>query len=363
MKNHSRDVFKMGLMLWLVVGLLFGQNLSLLELAGLLLLIASYVGRSRYRDTIGLLLAETILISFMAEINPLYLSLLGISAHDLAERQLMPVNLLLLTAGVYYLSGEWLLGYVLFVLICSYVGYLKRQLERANHIYRHAYDQERRNRYILEETKNKLLKAADETVHLTEIRERNRIAREIHDSIGHDLAGQLMQLQAAEKVMDKDLEKTRELMRKTIKGLAGSVELLRSTVHNIRPRQSLGWVYFEKIIENFPYCPVKFRHQGDASLLTPRQAEILASTLKEALTNIARHSDATAVELDIEIRERMIRFFMKDNGSGCHQLREGMGISGMRERIQNVGGSFSVTPQRGFMIVCTIPREEGRGSL
>ncbi len=360
MKNHMSYAFKIALLLWVAIGLLFGQSVALPEFAGLLLLVASYVVRTRYRDAMMMLLAEGLLIIFMAEMNPLYLSLLGVAAHDLAERRLAPLILLLLPVGSYYLVAEWLLGYGLLILICSYAGYLRRQMEEAGSTYRQAYDQERKNRYMLEETKNKLLQAADETAHLAEIRERNRIAREIHDSIGHDLAGNLMQLQAAEKIMDKDPAKTRELIQKTVKGLAGSVELLRSTVHNIRPRQSLGWAYFEKIIENFHYCPVEFRHKGDASLLTPRQVEIIASTLKEALTNTARHSDATGVEVEIEIRERMIRLFVKDNGSGCRQLREGMGISGMRERIQNAGGSFVVTPHTGFMIVCTLPREEER---
>ncbi len=65
------------------------------------------------------------------------------------------------------------------------------------------YDRERKSRYLLEETKRKLIQSVDETARLAEIRERNRIAGEIHDNLGHNLAGNLIQLQAAEKTDGK----------------------------------------------------------------------------------------------------------------------------------------------------------------
>lgn len=352
---------KILLLIWVAVSLAYGESLSLPEFAGLLLLTAAYVFRTRYRNSLLLMGGEGVLVLAMSGINPLYLVFLGITAHDLAGRKLTPLALLLILPGGYFLDHQWLLGYVLFLAVCTYAGIRQQQLDEARSTYQKAYDQERKNRYMLEETKNKLLQAAGETAHLAEIRERNRIAREIHDSIGHDLAGNLLQLQAAEKVMDRDPVKTRELIRKTVTGLAGSVELLRSTVHNIRPRQVLGWSHFEKIIDNFQFCPVEFQHQGDFSLMTAHQVEILTSIIKESLTNTARHSDATSMTVALEVREKIIRLFIQDNGSGCGAVREGMGISGMRERVHHAGGSFSVNPRDGFTIVCILPREEERG--
>ena len=60
------------------------------------------------------------------------------------------------------------------------------------------------------------------------------------------MAGILLQLQAAAKVREKDGEKARELLQQSINGLAASVELLRDTVHNIKPREQAGLAYFEK---------------------------------------------------------------------------------------------------------------------
>ena len=352
---------KILLLIWVAVSLAFGETVTLPEFAGLLILTAAYVVRTRYRNSLLLTGGEGILVIYLSGINPLHLAFLGVTAHDLAVRKMAPLALVMVLPGGYFLNHQWLLGYGLLLAVCTYAGLIQRQLDDARSTYLKAYDQERKNRYMLEETKNKLIQAAGETAHLAEIRERNRIAREIHDSIGHDLAGNLLQLQAAEKIMDRDPVKTRELIRKTVKGLAGSVELLRNTVHNIRPRQTLGWSHFEQIIDNFQYCPVDFTHQGSFALLTSHQVEILTAILKESLTNTARHSDATRMTVTLEVREKIIRLCVQDNGSGSVPVREGMGISGMRERVHHAGGSFSVNSRNGFMIVCILPREEERG--
>ena len=352
---------KILLLIWVAASLIFGQAVTHQEMAGLLLLTALYVVRARYCSHLAVMALEAMLVGILSAVNPLYLTLLGITAHDLAAQRWVPITPILLLPGFYILEGQWFMAHLLLMAVCVYAGCQKQQLDQARHVYQQAYDQERHNRYVMESTKNQLLQAAEETAHLAEIRERNRIAREIHDSIGHDLAGNLLQLQAAERVMEKDPAKSKELINKTVKGLAGSVELLRSTVHNIRPRQVQGWSHFQNIIDNYQYCPVDFRHQGDYSLITPHQVMILTTIMKEALTNTARHSDATRITIELEVGEKILRLMIRDNGSGCRQIREGMGLGGMRERVQHAGGNFSVNSREGFMIVCVLPRSQETG--
>lgn len=333
------------------------------ELSILLLLVALYIVRSKYMDHVSFIVAEVLLVFYLSGNALIYLALYGATAFDLAAKRLYVWIGALILGGVYYLSPEWFAGFVFLIALSSCAGYLELQLQAGKSSFLQAYDRERQSRYALEETKGKLLKAAAESAHLAEIKERNRIAREIHDSIGHELVGNLLQLQAAAKIMDKQPAKTRELLQKSVEGLAGSVELLRSTVHNIRPREQLGWSYFEKIIDSFKYCPVRFIHAGDFNALAPEQVEILASIIKEALTNTARHSAASLVEIQLEVREQIIRLYIKDNGSGCERIQEGMGISGMRERVNNAGGNLSITATEGFMIVCVLPRDHEHGGV
>ncbi|MDW7671246.1 MAG: hypothetical protein SCK57_07610 [Bacillota bacterium] len=167
---------KILLMIWVAVSLAFGETLTLPEFAGLLLLTAAYVVRTRYRNSSLLMAGEGVLVLAMSAVNPLHLSFLGVTAHDLAVEKRAPMALLLVLPGGYFLDRQWLLGYGLLLMVCLYAGIRQQQLDEALATYQQAYDQERKNRYRLEETKNKLLQAAAETAHLAEVRERNRIA-------------------------------------------------------------------------------------------------------------------------------------------------------------------------------------------
>ena len=97
-----------------------------------------------------------------------------------------------------------------------------------------------------------------------------------------------------------------------------------------------------------------FQHWGDLSQLSPSHAEMISAILKEALTNASRHSQATRVVVNREVRDNIVRLLIRDNGVGCEKIKEGMGLSGMRERVSNLGKL-----RDGFMIVAILPREEG----
>jgi len=229
-------------------------------------------------------------------------------------------------------------------------------------------DEERRLRYELEQVKRKLLHASREAAEIAEMRERNRIAREIHDRVGHKIAGILFQLQAANKLSQRDHardhardhEKAAAMVDGSVAALSEALELLRETVHNLKPRQPLGVAYIQRIIDQYTFCPVRFSFRGDFNQVPPHHMEVLATTIQEALTNAAKHSQATEVDIRIEIRDAFTRLAIRDNGVGAEKIREGLGLSGMRERIRNMGGTVSISGKDGFLIVCLIPREEGR---
>ena len=325
---------------------------------GLLLVVASYIYREKYANLAWLPAVEALLVLLLCRADPIYLALYGITAFDLAARGLHFGVIALVPAGFIFFTSPWSAAYLLLLSVSGCAGFLQRVLAEKEILYQQAYDRERQTRYALEETKARLLHSARKTAHLAETRERNRIAREIHDSVGHNLAGILLLLQATAKVQDKDPLKAQGMLQQAVTGLAGAVELLRDTVHNIKPTEQPGLSYFEEIIGNYHFCPVIFRPGGDFTALTPHQVEILSSILKEALTNAARHSGADRVEVHLEIRKKIIRLYIKDNGVGCEKIREGLGISGMKERVRNAGGQITITPAGGFMIVCVLPREE-----
>lgn len=250
------------------------------------------------------------------------------------------------------------------MVLCLILAFMMRQAEDKETDYKNRLDEERRLRYELEETKAKLLNASRDIAHLTEVRERNRIAREIHDNVGHSIAGILIQLQAAGKLLESDRKKSGIILEKSINRLSETLTLLRDTVYNLKPKQTGGVQYLKSIIDNFGFCPVDFLFSGDGEDVTPGQWELSASIIKEALTNAAKHSKATKLTVAIAVNAETLNLDIQDNGIGCAQLKEGLGLSGMKERVFNLGGTLSISSGDGFRIVCDLPatRREGGGS-
>ncbi len=332
-----------------------------LVLLGLLLITALWIYREKYCNSPWLMALEYILILNLSLQDPLVLVLCIVLAYDLFVIGLHWYVVLLLPGGFYFLEGEQVAVFFVLLLLSSFSGYLSHLLHQKVRAFQKIYDQERRSRYSLEETKMKLIRSTKEAVHLAEIKERNRIARDIHDDIGHTLAGILLQLQVVKKVQEKDQEKAHLLLEKSITRLSEAMDLLRDTVHNIKPRESMSIDYFKRIIEEFKYGKVEFTHSGDLSSLDANYTEILSSILKEGLTNISRHSTATLVKIELDVLEGLIRLHIKDNGQGCDRIHEGLGITGMKERVRSVGGNLTFNTKDGFSIVCVLPRLDKRG--
>jgi signal transduction histidine kinase len=225
--------------------------------------------------------------------------------------------------------------------------------------HRDLLDEERRLRYELERTKAMLLRSNAEVANIAEVKERNRLARDIHDSVGHSLAGNLIQLQAAAKLLEKDSDKAKAILGQSIQRLADTVGLLRDTVHNMKPREQVGIGYVKNVLDNFSFCPIDFSYSGDFNSVPSTHLETLTTCLKQALTNAANHSRATQIQVTMETAETYSRLMVKDNGVGCAKIKEGLGLSGMRERVTNLGGHVSVHAEEGFLVVCFLPRRKG----
>lgn len=354
-------MLKVASMLLIIGFQVAGEAVSPLGVMGLVFLAALWIYRERYRNLLFLLAPEEAIIIAQVFLHPAALILNGPLAFDLAARGRPGLALFLLPGGLSFLAGRDLVFYAMLLALCLFAGQLSRTLALKERSFTQVYDRERRQRYSLEEAKIRLTSSAQEAARFAEIRERNRIAREIHDSLGHSLAGILFRLQAAIKTLDVDQEKGRSLLRESVAGLADSVNLLRDTVYNIRPQEKLGLDYFQGLIRDYTYCPVKFQSAGDLSSLAAVHVQVLSAVLKEALTNASRHSQATRLEVELEARKNIVRLLIRDNGVGCAKILEGMGLAGMKERVRNVGGTIAISSDQGFMIVCVLPRDETMG--
>ncbi|WP_032122594.1 sensor histidine kinase [Clostridium amazonitimonense] len=352
--------FNFIILFFYIIEIIMGESIKEFHVILLLFFLCIDVFREKYFNNNISRTVEAISIFFIMLMDIKAVLLLGIFVIDVEEEGNKVFPLLSFGLGIGFLlykrQYNYLPSYALYGLLCFIIGRERKKSSYINNLYKSTHDKERRYIYELESTKQKLMNSSREIVYLTEAKERNRIARTLHDNLGHKIAGILMQLQASRQVALKDQDKMLQLLDKSIEGLSSSLELIRDTVHNIKPKENVGIEYIKKLIEDFTYCNVEFKYKGDFNNVNSLEMEIITSTLKEALTNISKYSKASKVNIEIDANVNFIRIYIKDDGVGAENIKEGLGISGMKERLKNIGGNLSISSQDGFMIVGIIPR-------
>lgn len=204
-----------------------------------------------------------------------------------------------------------------------------------------------------------LLKAQAERIEeLTITKERNRVARELHDNLGHGLIALNMNLDVAEKTIDRDMEKAKELILKSQKLVKESMDNLRKAVYALKEEKHERFTKsIEEMAENIESTgkvKVILNINDKSESLSPEYKEILYFTIKEALTNSIKHGKADEIRIDLSLEEN-VKLIIKDNGIGCKNLVKGNGILGLESRIKDYNGKMSFITNDGFMIELSLP--------
>lgn len=200
---------------------------------------------------------------------------------------------------------------------------------------------------------------------LATVRERNRLAREIHDSLGHYLTVVNVQLEAAGALLAKDPDRARAAIenaqRLTREGLADvrrSVAALRADPAAERPLvERLKWLVSQARLAG---QAVTLTVRGTPRQLTPAAELTLYRAAQEGLTNARRHAGEAKVQVLLEYAEQgQVRVEVADSGVGASaaELTDGFGLVGLRERAALLGGCVEVTtaPGAGFRLAVELP--------
>jgi signal transduction histidine kinase len=199
------------------------------------------------------------------------------------------------------------------------------------------------------------------------IAERNRIAREIHDSLGHALTALNVQLQAASALFHKDslqaesfLAQARRLGQTAMQEVRQSVKTLRSDEEAVVPLAEAIATLAEEFRQVTGLTPML-----DLQLTTALPAPIskaLYRIVQEGLTNISKYAQATQVQIQLRTTGTQVSMAIADNGRGFDpaQSTAGFGLRGMQERVNVLEGHFALTsaPGKGCQIQVKIPRFE-----
>ena len=214
----------------------------------------------------------------------------------------------------------------------------------------------------LQEANEKLRATAAQTEELAVTKERNRLAREIHDSLGHYLTVVNVQIGAALTVLDRDrsrardaLEKASQLTREGLAEVRGSVSALRETPLAGRPLSDALKVLAEDSWASA--VETRLRVEGTPEKLPPEIALALYRVAQEGLTNVRKHAHSTLAELHLAFQGDHVCLTVRDNGIGTSDTSGGFGLIGLRERLAQLGGTLRVESRPGsfFHLQAIIP--------
>lgn len=198
----------------------------------------------------------------------------------------------------------------------------------------------------------------NDALYIATLQERNRIAREIHDNVGHILSRSILQIGALLAVCKDETLKPHLITLKDT--LNEAMTSIRNSVHDLHDEAVRLDESIRDIVQSFTFCPVKFTYSVSSRMPKNTKYCFLA-IIREALNNVMKHSNATAVELSVREHSGFYQLIIEDNGTngtGKEPVSDtgGIGLTGMRERVAANHGVIHITADHGFRIFVTVPK-------
>lgn len=211
---------------------------------------------------------------------------------------------------------------------------------------------EKQNR-ILEENIKQIEK-------ITLLEERNRLSREMHDTIGHMLTSLIMGMESLRGSMAPGTEKSK--LETLLSLTRAGFEDIRRHIHDIQTEQTdlplpVLMTDIARAFAQQTGVKIELDQSGDP-IPVPRQGRFtFMRCLQETLTNSVRHGQADHITVNLRFEKDCIVLQIRDNGTGHEALQPGFGITGMRERLEALNGSLQLQsdPRNGTIVTCSLP--------
>lgn len=214
--------------------------------------------------------------------------------------------------------------------------------------------------YLRQNSKQKqdeLLRRQDFEIHAATLAERNRIAREIHDHVGHMISRAILQLGAVMTINKED--KLKEPLSSLKDSLDTAMNNIRESVHDIKD-EALDLEYMIKdVLKTYEGLDIQLDY--DMNKYASKELKYcFVAVIKEALTNTVKHSDATKVQIVVREHPALYQLLIEDNGSlvsSDKNDKTGIGLDNMRERVSAFNGNMLISREQGFKIFISIAKE------
>jgi len=212
-----------------------------------------------------------------------------------------------------------------------------------------------------DENRARLEEAYEELTTTKVFEERNRIAKDIHDTAGHSMTTVIMQTEAAKLLIDENPQEAKNRIISANIQAKNALEQMRESVHLLAGRDKvrpLREEVEEVIAQTIDGTNVKARYDLDDVQPDSETYRFIVNSLKELLSNGIRHGKATAFYVELKNRREKITLLVSDNGEGVKgEIKEGFGLKGMREKAERMGGKITLSSEEGegFEIEITLP--------
>lgn len=356
----------------IIYGLILGCTIKIdASLVIALLLAISYLAMMTLADAKSLWrpLLFTGLFYGFSIIYPLCLLFSPLIAYHLISRQnklMLGISLLLiidlsLQSDVISLfpTGTFL---AFGLMIAGYAVTQTRQIDKLASSLQKTRDDSTELTLLLQDKNRSLRDKQDYEIYAATLKERNRIAREIHDNVGHLLSRAIL-ITGAMK-MTNQISGLQEPFDSLDSSLGEAMDSIRKSVHDLHDDAVDLEKALEEIIADFSFCSVDFSYHLSKTIAREVKYNVIA-IVKEALNNVMKHSNANLVQLTVSESEDLYQVMIEDNGTTISPNTptnplnietRGIGLINMTERVKKLHGTITFYSQNGFRIYIKLPK-------
>lgn len=312
-------------------------------------------------------IADPLLFCLLALFVPDFLLFLPFAAADLFRLRLSPLRFVwLIPLFVVFVMPQQLTLDILYLYIATLVCVLacvfswrSNRMESHVRAFRAHRDELTQTSYKLELRNRALSEGQELELRFATLNERSRIAREIHDNVGHLLTRSVLQVEALAVVRADDEKLTNELTQ-VGDTLATAFDAVRTSVHGLHEEAYNLKTHLSALAQ---MESVEMQVDYRAENLPPQVAYSFLAIVREALSNSKRHSDATEIGVAVVEFPGLYQLTVHDNGSRLpgkegNDMRGGIGLASMEERARILGGIFRTSFDKGFKIFVSVPKTE-----
>lgn len=260
--------------------------------------------------------------------------------------------------AILYLSEHSSYANVLFSALSVLSFYLAYQSSRLTALQKdiHSFrDSSVENEMMLKEKNRHLLETQDDKIYIATLQERNRIAREIHDNVGHMLSRSILQVGALLAICkDETIKPHLSTLKETLDTAMNSI---RNSVHDLHDESVDLQHALKNLTDNFTFCQASLDYAVSKNVPKEIKYCFLAIT-KEALNNTIKHSDASLVKITVKEHPAFYQLLIEDNGTAKKTTSDttGIGLSNMKERVDTLHGIIHIKTEQGYHIFVSIPK-------